>query len=471
MGYLRHMDLTAEEIARTCGGRLLAGDPGRHFHEIALDSRKVPRDALFAALPGARVDGHDFVGTALAAGAAGAILNRPVEAPDGAVLIQVPDTTEALQTLAASWRKRLQATVIGVAGSNGKTTTKETLGAVFAKAGRTWATPGNANSQVGAPLAILATPLDCEFLILELGTSAPGELGRLARMAQPHHAAVTAAFAEHLEWLGSVAGVIEAETEILDALDTGALAVIGSAEPDLVTAARRRAALRIEALGRNEADDWRLTDVETSRNGTHFRLAGPRQPARAWEIPLLGEPAAWAGAFAVALATALGVDADTVQAGLREVEPAAHRLVPVVHPTEPLLVLDDCYNSNPASCIAAIDTAAALARSSGRLVLVVGDMLELGEASDDAHDEVGTAIGERASKIDVLIAVGPESERIATIAGGYGIDVRHVAGATEATRLTREILSDGAPTTVLAKASRGIGLDALVAELVPGSAG
>lgn len=463
------MHLTATQIAQACGGRLLSGDPERPFREIAIDSRQVPRDSLFAAIPGARVDGHEFVPTALSSGAGGALVMHEIALPadSQAVVIQVDETTAALQALASSWRDRIDATVIGVAGSNGKTTTKETLAAVFARAGTTWATPGNANSQVGAPLAILATPLDAKYVVLELGTSAPNELDRLARMARPDHAVVTAAFAEHLEWLGSVEGVIEAETEILDALGPGARALIGSAEPGLLVAARKRTAPRIEAVGLEPNDDWRLSDVRTTSSGTTFRLTGPGIDDREWSIPLLGEPAAWAGAFAIAMATSLDVDPDLVQEGLRDVQPAAHRLVPLRHPEKPLLVLDDCYNSNPASCIAALDTAAALARETGRLVLVVGDMLELGEATQDAHREVGEAIGKRGAEVSLLVAVGPESKRIAQVAAELGVDAKHVDDADEATRLVEEILSDATPTTVLAKASRGIGLDRLVDALIP----
>lgn len=463
------MHLTAAQIAEACGGRLLAGDPERTFQEIAIDSRQVPRDSLFAAIPGARVDGHEFVPKALASGAGGALVMHPntAETPSAAVLIQVDETTSALQKLASSWRDRLDATILGVAGSNGKTTTKETLAAVFSQAGKTWATPGNANSQVGAPLAILATPLDAKYVVLELGTSAPQELDRLARMARPHHAVVTAAFAEHLEWLGSVQGVIEAETEILDALGPGSRALIGSAEPGLLIAARKRSAPRVEAVGREATDDWRIRDVHTTSSGTTFRVEGPGLDGRAWSIPLLGEPAAWAGAFAIAMATSLDISPDLVQQGLLAVKPAAHRLVPLRHPEKPLLVLDDCYNSNPASCIAALDTAAALARETSRLVLVVGDMLELGEATHDAHREVGEAIGKRSSEVAVLVAVGPESKRIAQVAATLGVDARHVDDAEAATRLVEEILRDPAPTTVLAKASRGIGLDQLVGALIP----
>ncbi|MBM4265664.1 MAG: UDP-N-acetylmuramoyl-tripeptide--D-alanyl-D-alanine ligase [Deltaproteobacteria bacterium] len=467
------MELRAGEIANLCGGRLRSGDPEHRFTVISFDSRRVTKGSLFAAIPGERVDGHDFVASALAAGASGALVMRPVAlggADPAAVVIEVADTTRALQDLASDWRKRLTARVIGVAGSNGKTSTKDTLAAVLGEAGPTWATPGNENSQIGAPLAVLGAPLDSEFVVLELGTSAPGELERLAKMARPDHAVVTAAFAEHLEWLGSIAGVIEAETEILDGLPAGGIALIGSAEPGLVAAARRRSHVGVRALGLRGEDDWRLDDIRLGRGGTTFTLARADAPTgtserRTWHTPLLGAPAAWAGGFAAALATELGVDPETIQRGLDRVRPAAHRLVAREARGGALLILDDCYNSNPASCIAALDSAEALAGNDERLVLVVGDMLELGEASEAAHREVGEAIAQRASRVDLLVAVGPESRRIADAGVAAGIATRAVAGADEALAAVEAELADGRPTVLLAKASRGIGLDRLVAAI------
>jgi UDP-N-acetylmuramoyl-tripeptide--D-alanyl-D-alanine ligase len=284
-------------------------------------------------------------------------------------------------------------------------------------------------------------------------------------MAEPDLAVITAAYAEHLEWLGDVAGVVAAETEILDHLKPGALAVVGSAEPLLLAAARRRTQLRIRSLGERADDDWRLSDVRLERDGTHFTLAGPGEPARAWHLPLLGGPAAWAGGFAIAVARELGLDAASIQRGLDTVTPVAHRLIPVAHPRLPLFVVDDTYNSNPASCLAAIDTAVALARPGDRVVLVLGDMLELGTASAGAHREVGAEIARRAPGAS-LIAVGPESRLLAIEARRSGVHVREADDAAAATAQLEETIADGRPTTVLAKGSRGIGLDRLVARVL-----
>lgn len=463
----RPIDISAARIAQAAGGRVLAGDPERVFAAAAIDSRDVPSGSLFVALPGARVDGHDFAAAAIAAGAGGVLTSHDLAAPPpaGVVEIRVADTLAAMQTVARAWRHDLRATVVGVAGSNGKTTTKETLAAVLATRGATFATPRNENSQIGAPLTILGTPPGTEFLVLELGTSAPGELGRLAAMAEPDLAVITAAYAEHLEWLGDVAGVVAAETEILDHLKPGALAVVGSAEPLLLAAARRRTQLRIRSLGERADDDWRLSDVRLERDGTHFTLAGPGEPARSWHLPLLGGPAAWAGGFAIAVARELGLDAASIQRGLDTVTAVAHRLIPVAHPRLPLFVVDDTYNSNPASCLAAIDTAVALARPGDRVVLVLGDMLELGAASAGAHREVGAEIARRAPGAS-LIAVGPESRLLATEARRSGVHVREADDAAAATAQLEETIADGRSTTVLAKGSRGIGLDRLVARVL-----
>jgi UDP-N-acetylmuramoyl-tripeptide--D-alanyl-D-alanine ligase len=464
---VRPINLTAAAIAAAAAGRVLAGDPRRTFTAAAIDSRDVPKDALFVALPGSRVDGHDFAAAALAAGAGGVLTSHdlPATLPAGVVEIRVDDTLAAMQAVAAAWRHDLHATVIGVAGSNGKTTTKETLAAVLATRGPTVATPRNENSQIGAPLTILGAPADTEFLVLELGTSAPGELSRLGAMAQPDLAVITAAYAEHLEWLGDVAGVVAAETEILDHLRPGALAVVGSGEPLLLEVARRCDHLDLRSLGTQTDDDWRLDAIRLERDGTHFTLSGPGQPARPWHVPLLGGPAAWAGAFAIAVASELGLDGASIQRGLDGVAAVAHRLVPVAHPRLPLFVVDDTYNSNPASCRAAIETAVALARPDDRVLLVLGDMLELGDASADSHREVGAEAARRAPGA-TLIAVGPESRLLADAARRDGVTVHETPDAGAAAALLETILADGRPSTVLAKGSRGIGLDRVVARLL-----
>jgi UDP-N-acetylmuramoyl-tripeptide--D-alanyl-D-alanine ligase len=466
------MDFSAAEIAAAAGGRVLAGDPQQRFTELAIDSRRVPRGSLFVALPGARVDGHDFVRVALAAGAVGAISARGLEpfggaADPGTVVIGVDDSLAALQAVARAWRAKLTATVIAVAGSNGKTTTKEAIAAVLREHGRTFATPGNENSQIGAPLAILGAPLDTEMLVLELGTSARGELARLAAIARPDLAVVTAAFAEHLEWLESVDGVVEAETEVLDALPPGALAVVGSAEPRLVAAAKRRRRVRVRSLGLAVDDSYRIERIAFQRDGTHFDLIGaPLPQTRRWRVPLLGEPAAWASSFAIAIGVELGLDPDEIERGLSCVKPAAHRLAPIRHPRRPLFVIDDCYNSNPASCEAATVAARALTPAGERLVLVLGDMLELGASSDQAHDDVGSGVSRWAPDVGLLVTVGEASRRIALRARGAGVPVAETRDAAEAARVVTDLLRDGAPTTLLVKGSRGIGLERVVSDVV-----
>lgn len=463
----RPVHLTAAQIAAGTGGRLVQGDPQRLFRAAALDSRDVPPDALFIALPGARVDGHDYAAAAVAAGATGVLTSHdPVPPlPAGVVEIRVDDTLAAVQTLARAHRDALRAKVVGVAGSNGKTTTKETIAAVLGTRGATFATPRNENSQIGAPLTILATPADTAFLVLELGTSEPGELDRLGAIARPDVAVITAAFAEHLEWLGSVAGVVAAETELLDHLRPGAVAFVGSAEPLLLEAARQRTGVTVRAVGERAGDDWRIGDVRLARDGTHFTLTGPQRAPRAWHVPLLGGPAAWSASFAIAVGSELGLDDEAMQRGLATVTAVAHRLIPIAHPRRPLFVVDDTYNSNPASCLAAIDTAVALATPGDRLVLVLGDMLELGHASDDAHREIGGAIRTRAPGAAV-VAVGRAARLIADVARRDGITVHEADDASQASAIVERLLGDARPTTLLAKGSRGIGLDRVVAHLL-----
>ncbi|MEO2168047.1 MAG: UDP-N-acetylmuramoyl-tripeptide--D-alanyl-D-alanine ligase [bacterium] len=458
------MDFSAEEIARICAGEVASGDPKRRFETAVLDSRGVPTGALFVALPGEHHDGHDFLKAAFADGAAGALVMQDgLEGkPDEPCRIRVADTTNALQTLAAEYRRRHSAAVVGIAGSNGKTTTKETLAAVLGAGGRTHATPGNANSQVGSPLAILHAPENTEFLVLELGTSMPGELARIATMAMPDHAIITAAFDEHLEFLKDIDGVIAEETTILDALPAGALAVVGSAEPRLVAAARKRSHLRIESLGTRPDDDWQLREIEMNRDGTSFCLVrrDGSVPLRV-KTPLLGEPAAWAGAFAAVVAREIGLPDETILRGFGDVQPAAHRLVASQSTTRDLLTLDDCYNSNPAACMSAIEATLALHSGRERLILVLGDMLELGEFRHAAHREVGARAAELAPQAKI-IAVGPLSRLLGEAARAGGADVICVENVAAAREALLPLLAGDATTTILLKASRGIALESLL---------
>lgn len=456
------VDLSASEIARIAGGEVRCGDPATRFACAVLDSRNVPAGALFVALPGERHDGHDFLDDAIAGGASGALVMRSEHASGSGVRILVADTTAALQALAAEWRRRKARPVIGIAGSNGKTTTKETLAAVLAASGPTHATPGNANSQVGAPLAILHAPETAERWVLELGTSMPGELIRIAEMAAPDHAIVTAAFGEHLEFLKDIDGVVAEETTILDALPDGGLALVGSAEPRLPEAARGRDRLRVRSLGTRPDDDWQISEVVMQRTGTSFVLVEQESGAR-WELhtPLLGEPAAWAAAFSAVMARELGLDDATIARGLRAVEPAAHRLVAVEHATRPLLVIDDCYNSNPAAAIKAIEATLALHAGRDRLILVLGDMLELGEVAEDAHRTLGREAAALAPKDTLVLAVGELSATLADEARQAGANAVHVPDTTAARALLLAELEDDVSTTMLLKGSRGIALESL----------
>ena len=352
--------------------------------------------------------------------------------------------------------------MIGVAGSNGKTTTKETVAAVLGTRGTTFATPRNENSQIGAPLTIPATPDDTAFRP-RAGHQQPGELDRLGAIARPDVAVITAAFAEHLEWLGSVAGVVAAETEVLDHLRPGATAFVGSAEPLLLEAAGKRT--NVDVRGRR-AQRRRLAHRRRPprRDGTHFTLTGPGRAPRAWHVPLLGGPAAWSASFAIAVGSELGLDDDAIQRGLATVTAVAHRLIPIAHPRRPLFVVDDTYNSNPASCLAAIDTRGGARVARRPRVLVLGDMLELGTASDDAH-RGDRRRDPRARSGATLVAVGRASRLIAE---------SHAATASKCTRRTtrRGVGPSSACSEMRVrrrcspKGSRGIGLDRPVAHLM-----
>jgi UDP-N-acetylmuramyl pentapeptide synthase len=218
-------------------------------------------------------------------------------------------------------------------------------------------------------------------------------------------------------------------------------------------------------VGREAEDDWRIGAVNLTRAGTRFELSAAGISSLVFELPLLGEPAAWAGAFAVAIGRALGLGDAEIGRGLAGARPAGHRMVPLRHASRPLFVLDDCYNANPASARAAIAATIALAAPEDRVILVLGDMLELGEESVRAHRELGEDVARLAPRAH-LIAVGPAAAATAQVAHSLGISADALADAPAALERVRQLIGDDRPSAVLIKASRGIALERVVAGLM-----
>ena len=459
------LERTLRNFAQACGGRLEGAN--RAFAGVSSDSRTLSAGDLFIALRGPRFNGNEFVGTALAAGAAGALVDAPQ--PLALAQIVVSDTQAALSRAGKSWREALAIPIVGVAGSNGKTTAKEMTAAILSQGGSTLATRGNLNNHIGVPLTLLRLEPGHRFAVIEMGANRAGEVAELAAVARPTVGLITNAGAEHLEGFGSLEGVARAEGETVADLAADATAVL-NADDEFVNLWRGMTAARVVTFGIAGAADFRATDLRTTLGAqgflTRFRLSSPLGEA---DVALhVGGRHNVANALgAAAAAAAAGATLEHIVAGLGAMRPVPGRLQ-LKKAACGAWIIDDSYNANPSSVRAGIDV---LAGVEGRRWLVLGDMAELGEFAADAHAQIGTYAREHG--IERVFATGALAglavERFGT--GGQWFP------DTEA--LTRELLraldsvaaggsgaSGAANVRLLVKGSRVNRLERVVAALL-----
>lgn len=459
--------LTTQDVCIATDGTLSCGRADAVFTSVTIDSRAVAPGALFVPLPGTRVDGHAYLSEAVRQGASGFLFAKEMAAslPDGAAGIAVRDPLTALQDLAAWHRRRLNALVIAIAGSNGKTTTKEILAQVCTVAKRTLATQGNLNNHIGVPLTLLRADENVEVMVLELGTSGPGELTTLCRIVRPHIGVITTIAEEHTEMLKDLAGVIEAETELITALPTDGVAVVNGDDDALLAAVRRLARCRVVTFGERPANRYRATDIQVSRHGTHFTLGTPAG-IRTVQLRLLGSHFALAALATIAVAVECGLALDAVCAALSVAHGTPRRMAVIEIPTRQATILDDCYNANPASMRQALLTARQVRAPGERLILVLGDMLELGALSQNRHAEIGEEVATLDPRPDLLITVGEDARLIAARVARTGIPIHAFAVVQDAAAFAQEtVLGYTGPQLVLVKGSRGVHLEEVTRQL------
>lgn len=460
--------LYAHDICTATGGSLRWGRSDTLFTSVSIDSRHIAPRALFVPLAGERVNGHSYIPAAVEGGAAGFLFSPsfPVEQPDGATGIEVADPLTALQALATWHRRRLSARVIGIAGSNGKTTTKELMAQVFAAQRPTRATRGNLNNHIGLPLTLLCAAPEDAFLVLEMGTSGPGELTLLGRFAQPHMGVITSISEEHTETLGDLAGVLAAETELLSALPPDGVAIINGDDPMLLAAVRQQARCRIVTFGEQTTNQVRAAQIQVSRTGTSFELH-VRGQRRQVQLPLVGSHCVPAALATIAAVLENGLDLDAACTTLQTARGAPRRLAAFSLPACQLTVLDDCYNANPASMLHALQTANTIRHPGERLILVLGDMLELGAVGELRHREVGASVAGLTPAPDAVVTVGQYAPQLAEAAVQAGLPVRVFPDATAAAPCVRALVrqADG-PQLMLVKGSRGVHLEQILESLI-----
>lgn len=375
---------------------------------VSTDTRTLRPGEVFVAIRGERTDGHRHLGDAARAGARMAVVEgAAADEACGLPLVRVADTRAALLRLGAVYRQTLHTTrVVGVAGSNGKTTTVRLIHAVLSSSLRGVCPPKSYNNDIGVPLTILSARRSDRFLICEIGTNAPGEVAPLARAVQPDLAILTSIGREHLEGLGSLRGVAQEEAALLAEVRPGGLAVI----PADATALRDFIPPGLKTLTFGFAPDagLRVSGVETGPEGTRFILNRREE----WRVPLPGAHNALNAAAAIAAGRFFGLDPGTIAAALASASGAEMRMQRIR--VGGIDVYNDAYNANPDSMLAGIATLAALGRAepARRRVAVLGDMLELGDAGPDLHREIADAILSHAAA-DTVVAIGPLMEHLA----------------------------------------------------------
>lgn len=438
-------------LAAAVGGRLHGADCA--FDGVSTDTRTLRPAQLFIALSGPNFDGHDFVGAAADAGAAGAVVEHELTVclPQ----IVVPDARRALGAIAGLWRAAFKRPVVGVTGSNGKTTVKEMTASILRRRGEVLATRGNRNNDIGVPLTLLELNDAHNSAVIEMGANHHGEIALLARIARPTVGVVTNAGPSHLEGFGDVAGVARAKGELFASLDADGCAVINADDRYADTWRRLAAHCRRVEFGVDAAADFTV-DTRTVRaneaGGQAFTLAAGAD-AREVTLAVPGRHNVLNALAAAAAATAAGATLDDVVVGLAEFSPVGGRLR-AAPGRAGSRVIDDTYNANPASLRAALDVVAGLG---GRRWLVLGDMGELGVDAVALHTQAGRDA--RAAGFERMFALGPLA---AAAADAFGDGERFDDADALASAVGRE-LAEG--ITVLVKGSRSMRLERVVAAL------
>ena len=447
------------------GGGKTKGKPAKEVavESIVTDSRKVDFGALFAALPGSQVDGHDFAPVAVQLGAVALLVERELELPGErpgerhVPQLVVDDVLHALGTLAALLRERLDPWVIGITGSNGKTTVKEMVASILRPEGPVLATRGNYNNELGVPLNLFELEPRHRYAVLELGASKPGDIVYLAGMVKPDVAVVTNIGPAHLGGFGSLEGVARAKGEIYAALPGDGCAVINADEPWTELWAELNRARRVITFGTGAAEPGSMSGPSVRLEGSEEapRVVTPAgafdyRPALPGRHNLLNALAA----TAVALALNPDMELDSIRRGLEAVKPVPGRLN-VIETGHGWTVIDDTYNANPASLYSALRV---LAEMQGTAWLVLGDMKELGHDSPKMHREVGD--NARAMGVSRLFATGEMS--VFTV-DAFGEGAEHFASREALAEAVRRSLRPG--INCLVKGSRSMGMEAVVAAI------
>jgi UDP-N-acetylmuramoyl-tripeptide--D-alanyl-D-alanine ligase len=450
-------------VAAACDAEIRGAGPDVDVQNVCTDSRAAKPGDLFFAIKGEKFDGHDFAGDVAQKGVAAIIVasSKIPSAPLGCPLLVVKDVRAALGRLAAAYRDQFDLPVIAVGGSNGKTTTKELIASVLRTKFSTLWSEASFNNDIGVPLTLLRLEKSHHAAVVEAGTNHPGELAPLMKMIRPRLGVITNIGREHLEFFGDLAGVAQEEGALAEWLPAdGRLFLNGDSEWTDRLAARTKA--QVIRVGLGEKNDWRAKRVRLDKHGATFQVESPKSDfAGEYRVNLLGRHQVANALLAIGVGEELGLSRAEIQRGLAECRPPKMRLN--FWEANGVRVLDDCYNANADSTIAALETLCGLPLQ-GRRVAVLGDMAELGAQTEAAHAEVGRKAAEL--RLDQLFAIGVMAPVMARAAREAGLlRVMEFAEVDGALKAVKGFLKRG--DVVLLKASRSSRLERVAEALRP----
>ena len=452
--------MTTGKVLSPIKGELLRGSRDRSFTGISTDSRTVGKGQLFWALQGENFDGHDFVKEAIKKGAAGVVVNkdRTADLPGNtrASVIGVQDTLKALGDLARWWRRGFEVRVAAITGSGGKTTTKEMTSAILSLEGSTLKNEGNFNNLIGLPLSLFLLEKSHRYAVLEMGMNRSGEIGRLAEIADPDIGLITNVGRAHLEGVGSIEGVARAKVELLDKMAPRALAILNGDDRILMQAAAAFGKKPV-TFGQGLQNGVRVEKIRNlGREGFSFAIhwKGTSFPVR---LRVPGYHNVYNALAAAAIALSLDVSTDRIQEGLSQFEGVKGRFK-VMPLADGSVLIDDTYNSNPSSLRLSLESVKALAPQGRKVIVGLGEMLELGGETEAGHVEAGEMVAEAGA--DWLVALGEHAPEMIRGALDKGFPRKRAIRVEDHKEMGAKILELMKPgDLVFLKASRRIGLE------------
>ena len=449
--------LSLSQVAAMSGSTLVAGNPDAKALRICKDTREIRQGDLYVALRGGNFDGNNFIAEAASKGAVAALCDAepPLGLPASFGILSTPDGLSALTLLASAWRSLLTLKPIVVTGSSGKTSVKDMTAAVLGTKFRVSATTGNLNNQIGLPLSILKTDREDEAAVWEIGMNHRGEIAPLAGLARPEIAIITGIGTAHIEFLGSRDEIAKEKGDLFERLPTSGFGIL-PADDDFVSVLRGRTSARIVTVGIGQGD-LRAVDLKADLEGSSFVIEGEFGRAEA-RIPIPGRHMVGNALLAVAAGALSGIPLGDCVEGLKKTELTGGRLTRLER--KGATILDDTYNANPDSMVAALETLASL-QVTGRKTAVLGRMGELGAHAAAGYERVGVKAAE---SVDTLICVGEEASPMAGAAIAAGHPATHSVADNAA---AAEILSRSmhAGDLILLKGSRSARMEQILQHL------